>query len=197
MATGRPSCFLVAAMATVTVMTGCGRATEPARVNAKTEQNLQSVIEMEDFVYLQIPPEKSQFKDAIVVVWIPGPAIKYCLGKTMRQCTELEYCFRVAQKHNAEPEMCKAIHDLVAAMPPYPADVIPRRVTSCTYLPAARDMIKGVDALFAFRQSKPRGYFDRISSRVRFRARLKLKRRPDEYELEDLEMVEVLGTPGQ
>lgn len=139
-----------------------------------------AAVETEAVLFVQ-----SAAKDGIAVAWIPEPLQKYCLGKTLQQCSTMDYCIRTTNKNVA---MCRNL----GRLPGYPADMHPRRVISITYFKIAPELspVKGMGILQNFFEARGRGKFEVLSNDARMRARVKVTTRADD---DDFEVVEFLG----
>jgi hypothetical protein len=159
--------------------------TAPAPVSLAAPQ--QSTSELEVSLFVQDPHMKGG-KRGIEVVWIPQPILKYCLGKTTQECSTIDYCIRTTNKQVA---MCKNLGVDTTHLPAYPADIPPRRVLSviCLY---PMTVTTGCGRLMKFFESAPTGSLDRLSTRARIKARVKLTRTADD---DQFELLEVLATP--
>ncbi|HTB15150.1 MAG TPA: hypothetical protein VK752_26445 [Bryobacteraceae bacterium] len=137
-------------------------------------------VEMDAVLFVQ-----NGVKDGILVMWIPKPLEKFCLGKTERQCSTMDYCIRTTNKN---VPMCKNL----GRLPAYPAEMHPRRVLAVTYFKIVPKYspIKGIEMLQTFYNSQPRASLDLLSDSVRITARVKLTTRPDD---DDFEVLEILG----
>jgi hypothetical protein len=141
--------------------------------------------EMDAVLFVQSAP-----KDGIAVAWIPEPLQKYCLGKTLQQCSTMDYCIRTTNKN---VPMCKNL----GRLPIYPAEMHPRRVLSITYFKIVPKLspVKGIDLLQTFFNSQPRANFDVLSDSVRIRAKVKLTTRPEDDDFDVLEILVVSPLP--
>jgi hypothetical protein len=149
-----------------------------------------------DFLYVQNVPPADRTKGEelqIHVLWIPQPAQKYCLGKTMQQCIDLEYCLRIRDTGYSQPERCQSLRATVGGMPAYPPGICPRRVLGFTYFRAAGNVIKDFDKLVTYFKSRPPAAFDRLSTKERIKAKIKLTRTSDDDQFDLLEVLEVPG----
>jgi hypothetical protein len=141
--------------------------------------------EMEASLFVQ-DPHFANGKKGVQVIWIPQPVQKYCLGKTHKECSTIDYCIRTTNKHAAT---CQNLGVDTARLPPYPADVSPRRVLSIVYfLPMASD--NGFGRLAEFFENAPKSSLDHLSRNARIRARVKLTRSADDDQFELLEVLE-------
>jgi hypothetical protein len=137
-------------------------------------------VETEAVLFVQ-----SAAKDGIAVAWIPRPLQKYCLGKTLQQCSTMDYCIRTTNKNVS---MCQNL----GRLPSYPADMHPRRIISISYFKIVPELspIKGIAILQTFFNSQPGAKFDVLSNSLRIRARVKLTTRADD---DDFNVVEFLA----
>lgn len=143
--------------------------------------------ELEASLFVQ-DPHLEGGKKGIQVMWIPQPIQKYCLGKTTKECSTIDYCIRTTNKHVS---MCQNLSVDTTRLPAYPPDVSPRRVLSIVYFfPIAT--FKGFGSLAEFFQNAPKGSLDRLSTSARIRARIKLTRSADD---DQFEVLEVLAVP--
>jgi hypothetical protein len=162
-----------------------GAETAPAPASLPAPQ--QSTSELEVSLFVQDPHLKGTAR-GIQVVWIPQPILKYCLGKTTQECSTIDYCIRTTNKQAA---MCKNLGVDTTRLPAYPADIPPRRVLSVTCL-YPMTVTKGCGSLMKFFESAPKGSLDRLSTRARIKARVKLTRSADD---DQFELLEVLAMP--
>lgn len=134
------------------------------------------IVEMDDFLFVQNPATGA---NGYHVVWIPEPLQKICMGKTARQCADMDYCIRTTNKNVA---MCRGLPKL----PSYPAGMRPRRVFSITYMEPGNTKV--LEFLRQFHATQPSSAFDHLSMGVRVKARLKLTRGADDDSFEVLEV---------
>lgn len=147
----------------------------------------QQISELEASLFVQDAHLKSG-KKAIQLIWIPQPVQKYCLGKTVEQCSTIDYCIRTTNKH---ARMCQNLSVDTTSLPAYPPDTSPRRVLSVVYFfPIATD--KGFANLGQFFENAPKGSLDHLSKNVRVKARVKLTRTADD---DQFDVLEILTTP--
>jgi hypothetical protein len=143
-------------------------------------------VELEQFLFVQAP-EPDNGKGNIVVIWLPQPLQKLCLGKTAAQCSTIDYCIRTT---NRESSQCRNIGVNLVGIPPYPPDTRPRRKLSVVYFPEAP--IKGLEQLRVFYKSAPKASLQRISIGARIKARIRFTRKTDD---DDFDLLEVLALP--
>jgi hypothetical protein len=155
--------------------------TEPRNVAIRT-------LELEVSLFVLNPPSGASFKGAVDVLWIPLPLQKYCLGKTREQCAAIDYCIRTT---NRDVSQCRNLSLDVGKIPKYPRDIYPARLLAITYFPAVAS-IPGLSGLLEYRDRKPRTDFDRLSLKESFKARVRVKRSPDD---DDFELLQVLALP--
>jgi hypothetical protein len=141
--------------------------------------------ELEAVLFVQ-DPHLANGKKAVQVIWIPQPVQKYCLGKTHKECSTIDYCIRTTNKHAA---MCQNLGVDTARLPAYPADVSPKRVLSIVYF-FPMDGDKGFGRLAEFFENAPKGLLDHLSRNARIKARVKLSRSADDDQFEVLEVLE-------
>jgi hypothetical protein len=145
--------------------------------------------EREEFLFLLNPPSGPGFQGAVNALWVPAPMVKYCLGKSREECVAIDYCVRTTNRNVAE---CRNLSVDLNAIPKYSPSLYPRRVMGVTLFPAAADAIKGMDGLFAAYASRPRTELDRLSIKLRFKVRIRVKRSADD---DDFDLLEVLSVP--
>lgn len=143
-----------------------------------------SGIELEDTVYLQNPNPKAP-AGSMYVVWIPKPLESVCSGKTAEQCSQIDFCIRTTTRSIS---MCQKLALDYAHLPVY-RDSRPRRLISITYFPPST--MPGWDKLTRFYASKPKDAFDKLSPAVRFKAKIRFVRAPDDDNFDLLEVLAV------
>ena len=146
-----------------------------------------ATLEREEDLFILNPPPAS--KGALVVLWIPAPVQRFCLGKTREQCVAIDYCIRTT---NRNVPQCRAVPVDVASVPKYPESIYPRRVLAVTYFRGSATAIKGVADLLEYFDGQQRSDFDRLSMKARIRAKIRVKRSADD---DDFELMEVLRLP--
>ncbi len=145
-----------------------------------------TTVQLEDYLFILNPP-LHRVNGSIHVVWIPQPLQKYCLGKTVEQCTNIDYCVRTTDQNVAT---CRNLGIDLSRLPKYPAGMRPRRLLSIIYFQVAP--IQGFDKLQKFFDSAPKNSLDRLSTSARIKARIKLTRSADD---DDFDLLEVLAVP--
>jgi hypothetical protein len=139
-------------------------------------------VELEDFLFVQAP-ERDLGGHAIVVVWLPQPLLRLCLGKTSKQCSMIDYCIRTT---NRESSQCKNIGVNLAHIPPYPPNTRPRRMHSVVFSYLSPTKFK---VLQDFYKSAPKASLERFSMSARVKARIRYTNKPDDDDLEVLDVV--------
>jgi hypothetical protein len=153
---------------------------------AQSLSDHQGSVELEQFLFVQAP-ERDDGKGSIVVIWLPQPLQKLCLGKTGTQCSTIDYCIRTT---NRESSQCRNVGVNLARIPPYPPETRPRRKISVVYFPSAP--IKGFEQLKKFYENAPKVSLERISMSSRIKARIRFTRNTDD---DDFDLMEVLAVP--
>jgi hypothetical protein len=145
--------------------------------------------ELEASLFIQ-DPHLASGKKGVQVIWIPQPVQKYCLGKTYKECSTIDYCIRTTDKHAA---MCQHLSVNTMRLPAYPPDVSPRRVLSIVYF-SPMETAKGFGRLEGFFENAPKGALDHLSTNARFKAKIKLTRSADD---DHFDLLEVLDVPSR
>lgn len=125
-------------------------------------------------------------KNGVLLVWIPQPLQKFCLGKTLEQCAAMDYCIRTTSKNVAT---CKNLPVSVRNLPSYPPGMRPARVLSITYSSITPD--NKIAPVMDYLESAPAGSLDRFSLRGRVKAKVKLTRKADDDQFDVLEILSV------
>ena len=153
---------------------------------AQSVSDHPSAVELEAFLFVQAP-ERDDGNGGIVIVWLPQPLQRLCLGKTAAQCSIIDFCIRTTNRESAR---CTNIGVDLARHPRYPPDTRPRRMLSIVYFPRAP--IKGFEQLQESYRSAPKASLERISMSARIRARIRFTRKTDD---DDFDLLEVLAVP--
>lgn len=154
-------------------------------VPAQPQSNQSGPVELEEFLFVQAP-EHDNGKGGIVLIWLPQPLLKLCLGKTHTQCATIDYCIRTT---NRESSQCKNIGVNLASIPKYPPDTRPRRMMSLTLMYLTPTTF---EPLQEFYKSASKASLERISMSARVKARIKFTRKADD---DDFQLEEVLAVP--
>jgi hypothetical protein len=145
--------------------------------------------ELEDNLFILNPVGKNISK-GIVLVSIPQPIQKICVGKTHEQCATIDYCIRTTNPFAA---MCQNLGVDLAKLRPYPAGMRPTRMYSITYYKIVGDgPVKGWPALQTYYDSQPKEALDRFSMAARVKARIKLTPKTGD---DDFQILEILAAP--
>jgi hypothetical protein len=176
---------VVFATASVTNLHSLG-AGETAMTHASLLAAQERTSELEVSLFVQ-DPHLANDKKGVQVIWIPQPVQKYCLGKTPKECSTIDYCIRTTNKHGA---ICQNLGVDTAHLPAYPPDVSPRRVLSIVYF-FPMDGAKGFGRLAEFFEKAPKGALDHLSKNARIRASVKLSRSADDDQFDVLEVLDV------
>jgi hypothetical protein len=146
----------------------------------------EKTFEMQVSLFVQ-DPHFASGKRAIQVIWVPQQIQKYCLGKTDKECSTIDYCIRTTNKHAST---CQNLSMDTTRLPAYPPDGFPRRVLSIVYFfPISTE--KGFGSLAAFFENAPKGSLDRLSANARIQAKVKLTRSADDDQFDVLEILAV------
>lgn len=141
--------------------------------------------ELDQVLFVQAP-EHDNGNGGIVVAWIPEPILKSCLGKTLSQCSAMDYCIRTTSK---QVSTCRNLAIPLSHLPSYPPNMRPRRVMSLSFYKLSPG---GPYApLENFYKSLPRSTLQRISMDARIKARIRFTRTPDD---DDFQLEQVLAT---
>jgi hypothetical protein len=145
----------------------------------------ESTSELEESLFVQDAHLKSG-KKGVLLVWIPQPLQKFCLGKTLEQCAAMDYCIRTTSKNVAT---CKNLPVSLRNLPSYPPGMRPARVLSITYSSITPD--NKIAPVMDYLESAPAGSLDRFSLRGRVKAKVKLTRKADDDQFDVLEILSV------
>src|ERR1700733_11409959 len=117
----------------------------------------ESSLELEPSLFVQLPAGKST-PGAVLLVWIPEPLEKYCIGKTHDQCASMDFCIRTTTKNVST---CRNLAVDLAQLPAYRRDMLPRRVLSVGLYPPTR--MTGWEDLQDFIARAPKDRLDHFS----------------------------------
>jgi hypothetical protein len=141
--------------------------------------------ERDEILFVQAP-EHDNGSGGIVVISIPEPLQRFCLGKTFTQCSSMDYCIRTTTK---QVSMCRNLAVPLSRLPSYPPGMTPRRLMSLSFYKLTPG---GPYApLEDFYKSLPRSSLERISMGARIKARIRFTRTP---EGDDFQLEQVLAT---
>ncbi len=160
---------------------GCG----VAHAQAAFAQGGSMNGERDEILFVQAP-EHDNGSGGIVVIWIPQPLQKVCLGKTASQCSAMDYCIRTTSK---QVSICRNLAVPLSRLPSYPAGMIPRRMMSLSFYKLAPG--GPYQPLEDAYKSLPRSSLEHISMTARIKARIRFTRSADD---DDMRLEQVLGT---
>jgi hypothetical protein len=143
-------------------------------------------VDIEQILFVQTMPLKNG-KTGIVMLWIPDPLQKYCLGKTSEQCATMDFCLRTTTPSIA---MCRNLGSALQRMPRYPREMRPARQLSIVFFPPST--IQGFDIVQNLVQTVPQPSLERLSLSARVKARIRFTRSPND---DDFKLLEVLAAP--
>jgi hypothetical protein len=143
-------------------------------------------VDIEQILFVQTMPLKNG-KTGIVLLWIPQPLQKYCLGKTSEQCATMDFCLCTT---TPSISMCRNLGSALQRMPRYPRDMRPARQLSIVFFPPST--IQGFDLVQSLVQTAPQPSLERLSLSTRVKARIRFTRSPDD---DDFKLLEVLAAP--
>lgn len=142
--------------------------------------------ELDEILFVQAPEHDIASNPGIDLAWIPEPLLKACLGKTLRQCSAMDYCIRTTNKQVA---MCRNLAIPLSRLPSYPPGMRPARVLSLSFYKITPTGPYG--KLQDFYKSLPRSSVERLSMAARIKARILFTRKPDD---DDFRFEQVLAT---
>jgi hypothetical protein len=148
--------------------------------------------EFETTLFLQNPHAKGvkgvEAPGVLLVVSVPEPIQKYCMGKTAQVCSAIDFCIRTTTKSVA---MCQNLPASLRHLPPYPPDMEPNRVYSISFMQGAPN-IPGFDLLRQYYDQAPKASLDTLSEHAQFQAKIRFTRTATDGQFS---LVEVLSTP--
>jgi len=178
----RLGCAILFGCAIVAMPTS--RESASAGVLAQAPTGQAGSVELEELLFVQAPDWKNG--KGIVVVWLPQPLQRLCLGKTSKQCSTIDFCIRTT---NRESSQCKNIGVNLARIPNYPPGTRPRRMHSVALMYLSPTKFK---VLQDFYKSAPKASLERFSMSARVKARIRYTNKPDD---DDLEVLDVVAKP--
>lgn len=162
---------------------------EPARAaSAQTSSGQTGSVELEQMLFVQAPGPGGS-KDGIVLVWLPEPLQKLCLGKTAPRCATIDYCIRTTNRDVAE---CRNLGINLARIRPYPPDTRPRRMISMTLFKIRELNGNGYGLLQKYYNSAPPASLARLSMSARVKARVRFTRKADD---DDWDLLQIIAVP--
>ena len=123
--------------------------------------------ELDETLFVQAP-EHDNGGGGIVLIWIPEPLQRVCLGKTYSQCAAMDYCIRTTVKN---VPMCRNLAVPLSRLPAYPPGMRPRRMMSLNFYKITPN--GPYAALQNYYNSLPPSVLTRISTDARIKARIR------------------------
>jgi len=142
--------------------------------------------EMEQTLYVQAP-DFAGGANSIVLVWLPEPLESTCLGRTMKECFNIDFCIRTT---NPNGPQCRNLGIPRARLPHYPPGMQPRRAISLVLRSLGNS--NGFDLLKDFYRKAPKDTLERLSSEATIRARIRYTSSPSN---EGFYLLGVLSAP--
>ena len=143
-------------------------------------------VELDATLFVQAPEFKGATPGTIVVIWLPQPLVKLCLGKTATQCANIDYCIRTT---NRATPTCSHLGVDLARIAKYPPGTKPRRMLSVTLSRMKPDWLT---PLQDFYRNAPQGSLDVLSMDARVKARIRYDRNAND---DGFALLEVLTAP--
>ena len=185
----QPSTRAIAAFALCVLVFLAGPLVRPGAgaANAQSSFSQGDSVELDEILFVQTPEHDSSSNPGIEVAWIPEPLQKLCLGKTMSQCSAMDFCIRTTSKQVA---MCRNLAIPLSRLPSsFPSGMRPRRVMSLSFYKITASGPYG--PLQDFYKSLPRSSLQRLSLDARIKARIRFTREPDD---DDFQFEQILAT---
>ena len=157
-------------------------------VAAQTSSAQASAVELEQFLFVQAP-EHDIGKGGIVLVWLPEPLQKLCLGKAANQCAKIDYCIRTTDRNIS---LCRNLSVNLTRIPPYPSGTRPRRMISLMLVDIRPMKGNGLALLQNFYKTTSRASLERLSINARVKARIRFIRKPDD---DDFDLLQIIAVP--
>jgi hypothetical protein len=184
-----------AALGISILLCGIGPAiSRPLYATPIASASIEGPAELEETLFVLNPhlknPKGVETPGVLLVVSVPQPILKYCMGKTSEQCATIDYCIRTTTKSVA---MCQKLPANLRNLPPYPAGMAPNRMFSISFFQGAPN-IKGFDALRQYFDHAPKGSLDVFSPHGRFKGKIRFTKTATDGEFA---LLEVLSVPDQ
>jgi hypothetical protein len=141
--------------------------------------------ELEPVLFVQAP-ENDNGNGGIVVAWIPEPLLKFCLGKTLSQCSAMDFCIRTTTKIVS---MCRNLAIPLSRLPSYPRGMTPRRVMSLSFYKLSPG--GPYQPLVDIYKNLPSSSLERLSMDARIKARIRYTHSAND---DSIQLEEVLAT---
>jgi hypothetical protein len=143
--------------------------------------------EMEQTLHVLAPDWSGPKGDSIVLVWLPEPLESTCLGRTLKECANIDFCIRTT---NPNGNQCRNLGIPRTRLPHYPPGMQPHRVISLVVRALGNG--SGFDRLKAFYRNADPSSPSRLSADATIRARIRYNNDPS---FEGFTLLEVLSTP--
>lgn len=147
---------------------------------------LPDTTELEATLYVQAP-DFAGGAGSIVLVWLPEPLMSTCLGRTMKECFNIDYCIRTT---NPNGPQCRNLAVPRASLPHYPPGMQPHRAISIVLRALGNN--NGFGSLKEFYRRAPQDSLERLSSDAAIRARIRYTSTPSN---EGFYLLDVLSVP--
>jgi len=161
-------------------------ATPPPVAPAQASAGESDSAGIEQTLYVQAP-DFADSHNSIVLVWLPEPLVSTCLGRTMKECSNIDYCIRTTNPNSSQ---CKNLGIPRSRLPHYPSNMHPRRAVSLV-LWALGDN-NGFGLLKDYYKHAPKESLERLSSEATIRARIRDTSTPS---FEGFLLLQVLSVP--
>jgi hypothetical protein len=155
-------------------------------VSAPAYEGQSGAIEMEQKLFVQVP-DFAGGANSIVLVWLPKPLESVCLGRTMKECSTIDFCIRTT---NPDAAMCRNLGIPRAHLSHYPPEMQPHRMISVV-LRAPGDS-NGFALLKNFYSKAPKDALQRLSTNATIRAKIRYTSNPSD---EGFYLMEVISVP--
>ena len=153
--------------------------------SAQAQSSFSQGTDVDAILFVQAP-ENDKGSGGIDIAWIPEPLQKICLGKTLSQCSAMDFCIRTTTK---TVPMCRNLATPLSRLPAYPPGMRPRRVMSLSFY----KLTPGgpYQPLVDIYRSLPSSSLERLSMDARIKARIRVTHSAND---DSIQLEEVLGT---
>ncbi len=155
-----------------------------AHAQAASVQAQATSSEIEAVLFVQSLPMKNG-QEGIYLVWVPQPLQQFCLGKTAKQCADMDYCIRTT---NRNVSMCRNLGIPLSRLPSYTPGMIPRRLLSEVFFSLTPDYFANLQEFF---HRAPHASLEHLSMSSRVKARVRFTRNPDDDDFHVLDILAV------
>jgi hypothetical protein len=153
--------------------------------SAQAQSSFSQGTELDEILFVQAP-ENDNGSGGIVLAWIPDPLQKICLGKTLSQCSAMDFCIRTTTKTVA---MCRNLAIPLSRLPAYPRGMTPHRVMSLSFYKLSPG--GPYQPLVDIYKSLPSSSLDRLSMDARIKARIRVTHSAND---DSIQLEQVLAT---